>query len=81
MIDLEAELRHQRRLDVAHDLLRLHVALGEDVHLAHLAERRRHHARRQHARQPRDQVLQPLDSPGIRRAATAKWHVGLTRGW
>ena len=41
VIDLEAELRHQRRLDVAHHLLGLHVALGENVLLAHFAQRRR----------------------------------------
>src|SRR5437588_5819078 len=80
VIDLEAELRHQRRLDIAHHLLRRDVALGEDVYLAHLAERRRHHARRQHAGQRRDQVLQPLHPPRIG-SASAERQVGLVRCW
>ena len=65
MIDLEAELRHQRRFDVAHDLLGLDAGPREHMHLAHLAERRHHHPRRQHAGQRRDEVFDPLHAPRI----------------
>src|SRR5579859_127264 len=78
MIDLEAELRHQRRLDVADHLLGLHAAPGEDVHLAHLAERRHHDARRKDTGEGRDQVLDPLHPPRIGRIA-AEWQSGLIR--
>src|SRR5207245_57296 len=65
VIDLHAELRHQRRLDVPHHLLRLDVARGQDVDLAHLAERRHHHARRQDPREAGDQVLGAPHPPRV----------------
>src|SRR5207244_3813746 len=65
VVDLHAELRHQGRLDVPHHLLRLDVARGQDVDLAHLAERRHHHARRQDPRESGDQVLGALYAPRI----------------
>src|SRR5881392_613381 len=63
VVDLQAELRHQRRLDVAHHLLRLLVAGGEHVDLAHLAERRHHHPSGEHPGEAGDQVLGALDPP------------------
>src|SRR6266849_298217 len=67
VVDLDAELRHQRRLDVAHDLLGLHVAGGQYVDLTYLAQRRHDHARRQHACKARDQVLGTFHPPRIGR--------------
>src|SRR2546421_970555 len=65
VVDLHPQLRHQRRLDVPHHLLRLHVAGGEHVDLAHLAQGRHHHAGRQHAGQAGNQVLRALHPPRV----------------
>src|SRR2546422_9887987 len=58
---------HQRRLDVAHHLLRLLVAGGEHVDLAHLAQRGHHHPGGEHAGEAGDQVLGALHPPRVGR--------------
>src|SRR3989449_10808629 len=65
VVDLQAELRHPRRLDVADHLLCLLVAGREHVDLAHLPQRGYHYAGRQHPREARDQVLGALHPPRI----------------
>src|ERR1051326_2292597 len=77
VIDFHAQLRHQRRLDVPHHLLRLHLAGGEHVDLAQLAQRRHHHARRQDAREPRDQVLGALHPPRVGSLARGRERQGV----
>src|SRR5256885_1180087 len=72
VVDLDAQLGHERRLDVPHHLLRLYLAAGEHVDLAHLAQRRHHHARRQDAGEPRDQVLGALHPPRVRSLARGR---------
>src|SRR2546429_414917 len=67
VVDLQAQLRHQRRLDVAQHLLRLLVAGGEHVDLAHLAQRRHHHPGGEHAGAAGDQGLAALHAPRIGR--------------
>src|SRR5256884_414099 len=67
VVDLQAQLRHQRRLDVAHHLLRLLVAGGEHRDLAHLAQRGHHHPGREDPGEAGDQVLGALHPPRIGR--------------
>src|SRR5439155_7479498 len=81
VVDLQAELRHQRRFDVADHLLRLLVVAGEHVDLAHLAERRHHHAGRQHAREARDQVLGALHPPRIGRLGSRRQRLAPPRAF
>ncbi len=81
VVDLEAELGQQRRLDVPHQLLGRETGLGQHVDLAHLAQRRGDHPRREDPLQAGEQVLRPPHSPGIRdrhrRPAAARlWWAG-----
>ena len=66
MIHLQTELRQEGALDVAYQLLRLEPRLRQDVDLAHLAQRRGHHPRREHPLERGEQVLRPPDPPRIR---------------
>ncbi len=60
MIHGDAELGQQRRLHVAHRLLRRHPVVGQHVDLLDAAVRIGDDPRRDHAGQPVQQLLGPL---------------------
>src|SRR5690606_25582755 len=63
--DPQAQVRQQRRLDVADHLLGGLRVGGQDVDLAHLTQRGGHHPCREHPLERGEQVLGPTHAPRI----------------